>query len=97
MIDDETITLHVTVIGGARYANDFTVFWPGLPIGRIKKSTRVRWWWGCNFNGQVSLDDDSGNGIDLDDCVDKFMIAWTRIRPGLTNECIGKAYRMLQH
>ena len=31
MIDDETITLHVTVIGGARYANDFTAFWRGLP------------------------------------------------------------------
>jgi hypothetical protein len=32
MIDDETIALRVTVIGGARYPNDFTVFWRGLPI-----------------------------------------------------------------
>jgi len=42
MIDDETIALHVTVIGGARYPNDFTVFWRGLPIGRIMKSTSIR-------------------------------------------------------
>jgi hypothetical protein len=30
MTDDETITLHVTVIGGVPYPNDFTVFWRGL-------------------------------------------------------------------
>ena len=97
MTDDETIALHGTMIGGARYPNDFTVFWRGLPIGRIMKSTSVRWWWGCNFDGQLSLDDDSGNGIDLDDCKAKFLIEWTRIRAGLTNEDIAKAYRMQQH
>ena len=97
MTVDETISLHVTVIGGARYPNDFTVFWRGLPVGRITKSTRVRWWWGCNVYDQPSLNDDSGDGKDLDDCMDKFLIAWTRIRPGLTNEDIAKAYRMLQH
>jgi hypothetical protein len=43
-----------------------------------------------------SLDVDSGNGKDLDDCKAKFLIAWTRIRAGLTNEDIAKAYRMPQ-
>ena len=57
------------------------------------KSSGVRWWWwGCNFDGQQSLDDDSGNGIDLDDCKAKFLIAWTRIRAGLTD--IAKAQEM---
>jgi hypothetical protein len=41
MTDDETFALHVTMIGGRPCPNDFTAFWRGLPIGRIKKvSTR---------------------------------------------------------
>jgi len=96
MTVDETIALHVTVIGGACYPNDFTVFWRGLPIGRIMKSTSVRWWWGCNVYEHPSLDDDSGDGIGLDDCKAKFLIAWTRIRAGLTRDDIAKAYRMPQ-
>jgi hypothetical protein len=92
--DDETIVLRDTVIGGHRRADDFTVIWRGLPIGRIMKISGVRWWWGCNFDGQLSLDDDSGNGIDLDDCKAKFLIAWTRIRAALTDADIAKAYEM---
>jgi hypothetical protein len=94
MIDDETITLRVTMIGGRPNPNDFTVFWRGMPIGRIMKTGARRWWWGCNVDDCPVLDDDSGNGIDLDDCKDKFLIAWTRIRAGLTNEDIAKAYKM---
>jgi len=93
--DDETISLRVTVIGGLRYPDDFTVIWRDLPIGRIMKSSGVRWWWwGCNFDGQLSLDDDSGNGIDLDDCKAKFLTAWTRIRAGLTDADLAKAHEM---
>jgi hypothetical protein len=92
--DDETIALRVTVIGGLRYPDDFTVIWRGLPIGRIMKISGVRWWWGCNFDGQLSLDDDSGNGIDLDDCKAKFLIAWTRIRAALTDADIARAHEM---
>jgi hypothetical protein len=94
MNDPETIALRATVIGGHRYADDFTVIWRRLPIGRIMKSSLRRWWWGCNFNGQLSLDDDSGNGIDLDDCKAKFLIAWTRIRAGLTDADIATAREM---
>ena len=94
MPDDETIALRDTVIGGNRRADDLTVIWRGLPIGRITKISGVRWWWGCNFDGQLSLDDDSGNGIDLDDCKAKFLIAWTRIRAALTDADIAKAYEM---
>ena len=85
----------VTVIGGLHHPNVFTVFWRGLPIGRIMKSGARRWWWGCNVDDRPSLDDDSGDGKDLDDCKAKFLIAWTRMRAGLTNEDIAKAYRML--
>jgi hypothetical protein len=35
MTDDETIALRVTVIGGKRWPDDFTVIWRELPIGRI--------------------------------------------------------------
>jgi hypothetical protein len=92
--DDEIIALRVTEIGGLRYLDDYTVVWRGLPIGRIMKSSGVRgwWWWGCNFDGQLSLDDDSGNSTDLDDCKNKFLIAWTRIRAGLTDADIATLY-----
>jgi hypothetical protein len=88
MTVDETISLHVTVIGGARYPNDFTMFWRGIPIGRIKKVGARHWWWGCNVNDRPSLDDDSRKA--------KFLIAWTRIRARLTKEDIAKAYVMPQ-
>ena len=94
--NSETIALRDTEIGGHRQIDDFTVIWRDLPIGRIMKSSGARWWWGCNFNGQLSLDDDSGNGVDLEDCKAKFMISWTRIRAGLTDADIAKAHEMRQ-
>ncbi len=99
MTGPETIALRVTQIGGrSHHADDFTVIWRGIPIGRIMKVGRgARWWWGCNVYDHPSLDDDTGNGIDLDDCKTKFLIAWTRIRAGLTDEDIARAYKMPQH
>ena len=41
MIDDETIALRVAVIAGQPYADDYTVNWRGLSIGRIMKSSGV--------------------------------------------------------
>jgi len=98
--DDETIALLVTEIGNRRQIDDFTVVWRDMPIGRIMKSLfragshDRRWWWGCNFRDQPSLDDDSGDGIDLEDCKTKFLIVWTRIRAGLTDADIAKAHEM---
>jgi hypothetical protein len=40
-IDDETIALRVAVIAGQPYADDYTVIWRGLSIGRIMKSSGV--------------------------------------------------------
>ena len=97
MTDPETIDFRATQIGGSRCVDDFTVFWRGLPIGRIMKVSGRRWWWGCNVYDRVSRANDSGNGIDLDDCKAKFLVAWTRIRAELTNEEIARAHRMPQH
>ena len=98
MTGPETIALRVTQFGGRPCVDDFTLIWRGLPIGRIMKvGGGSRWWWGCNVYDQPSLDGDSGNGIDFNDCNAKFLIAWTRIRAGLTDEDIAKAYRMPQH
>ena len=38
MSDDESLTLHTTVIAGIRYADDYAVVWRGLSIGRIMKA-----------------------------------------------------------
>ena len=91
MPDSETVFMLETKIGGQSQANDFTVFWRGMAIGRIMKSTgvlqgRSYWWWGCNVYDQPSLDEDSGTGDDLDDCIGKFMVAWERIHAGLTED-----------
>jgi hypothetical protein len=97
MHDSETLTLRDTVIGGQRQVDDFTMIWRGMPIGRIKRSSgvrsrRSRWWWGCNVYGQPSLDGDSEIGVDLDDGIVKFMIAWARIHAGLTDDDIARAH-----
>jgi len=98
MTGPEKIASRVTQFGGGPCVDDFTVIWRGLSIGRIMKvGGGSRWWWGCNVYDQPSLDGDSGNGIDLDDCKAKFLVAWTRIRAGLTDEDIAKAYRLPQH
>jgi hypothetical protein len=93
MTGPETIALRVTKIGDIPRVDHFTVIWRGMPIGRIMKLSAKRWWWGCKYTNHLSLDDDR-YGVDLDDCKAKFLIAWTRIRAGLTNEEIAKAYRM---
>jgi len=90
MLDNETIVLHVTRIDGKSYRNDYTVMWRGLPIGRIRRNPGLpahidQWSWGCNVYGQPSLSGDSGQDKNLEDCKDKFRIAWLRIRARLTD------------
>ena len=66
--DPASIALRVTVIAGTRYADDYTVIWRGLSIGRIMKGSGVpsqapQWWWGCNVYGKPGA---SGNGTGVD-------------------------------
>jgi hypothetical protein len=96
-LESETIALRVTVIGGQRYDDDYTVIWRGLPIGRIIKSSGVpahalQWSWTCNVYGKPG--GASGNGTDLDDCKAKFKIASAQTRAGLTDADIAKAHEM---
>jgi hypothetical protein len=90
--DPASIALRVTVIAGTRYADDYTVIWRGLSIGRIMKGSGVpsqapQWWWGCNVYGKPGASG-NGTGVDLDDCKTAFKAAWGRIRAGLTDEDI---------
>ena len=99
MTDDETIALRATVIGGQTYADDYTVMWGELPIGRIMKRSGVpsqadQWWYGFTFYGPPWLGGYSGHGTDLDDCKAKFKAAWTRIRAELSDADIAKAHEM---
>jgi hypothetical protein len=69
--DDKAIALRVTMIGGQRYPDDFTVIWRGLPIGWIMQASGLpphvsEWRRTCNFHGKPG--DDSESGVDLDDC-----------------------------
>jgi hypothetical protein len=85
MFDNETIAMRDTVIGGKRYPDDYTVFWRGLPIGRIRKSPDLpahidQWWWGCNVYGQPSLSRDNGPGTAM-----QSLNRWARMRARLTD------------
>jgi hypothetical protein len=95
--NSETIALRVTVIGGQRYADDYQVIWRGLSIGRIMKSSGVpghipQWSWNCYVDGKPGAGA-NGTGDDLEHCKAQFKIAWTRIRAGLTEQDIARAYR----
>ena len=97
MTDPETIALRVTVISGIRYADDYQVIWRGLSIGRIMKGGGVpshipQWSWNCYVHGKPGASG-NGTGIDLDDCKAQFKVAWTRIRAGLMEDDIARAYR----
>ncbi|MGB8603457.1 hypothetical protein [Bradyrhizobium sp.] len=99
MLDNETFVMRATKIGGKRYPDDYTVWWRGLAIGRIMKSPGLpvhvdQWSWGCNVYGQPSLDGDSGQGTSLEDCMASFKIAWKRIRAGLTDADVARAYEI---
>jgi hypothetical protein len=90
--DLETIALRPSVVDGVRQEDDYEVIWRDLPIGRILKPVgNPHWWWGCNVYGQPPTTNDRGSGIDFKDCQVRFKLAWTRIRPTLTEETIAAA------
>jgi hypothetical protein len=96
MLDNETITLRATEIGGQTYTDDYNVTWRGLRIGRIRKNPGLpahvdQWSWGCNVHGQPVRRGDSGQGTDLEDCKAKFKVAWAPKCAGLTDRAIAKA------
>jgi hypothetical protein len=97
MTDDETIVLRKTMIGGQTYADDFTVVWRDLPIGRIMRPPGLpphvpQWRWTCNIYGKPG--GGNGSGADLDDCKRQFKEAWATLRSRLTEADIALAREM---
>jgi hypothetical protein len=78
MTDEETIVLRKTLIGGKTYADNYTVIWRELPIGRIMLAPGLpshvpQWRWTFNFYGNPG--GGSSSGDDLDDCKRQFRAA----------------------
>src|SRR5258705_750841 len=83
MLDNETITLRATKIGGQTYPHDYTVTWRGLRIGRVRKNPRLpahldQWSWGCNVYGQPPPRDDSRQGADFEGGRPNSKLTWHR-------------------
>ena len=93
MADDlQTVALRPMVVGGQVQTDDYEVVWRGLPVGRIlKQPDSPHWWWSCNLYGQPAVANDRGPAINFKDCQVRFNLAWTRIRPALTEQAIAVA------
>jgi hypothetical protein len=99
--DPESLTLRPTVIGGQRHADDFTVIWRDISIGRIMRGAgaptdRPQWSWSCHLHGRPQGSGHRGSAADLDNAKAKFKAAWARIRASLTDADIAAAYRIAQ-
>jgi hypothetical protein len=95
--DPDAIALRPTAIGGVRQENDFEVVWRGFPVGRIMKQVEgPHWWWACTVYGLPATANDRGQAINYKDCQVRFRLAWSRIRPTLTEETIRAATQHVQ-
>ena len=62
---DQLTPMRLTVIGGKRWPDNFTVIWRDLPIGRIMLAPGLpphvpQWRWTCNFYGEPGCGSGSG-------------------------------------
>jgi PilZ domain len=90
--DLDTVALRPMVVGGHVQTDDYEVVWRGLSVGRIlRQLDSPHWWWSCNLYGQPAVANDRGPAIDFKDCQVRFNLAWTRIRPTLTEQAIAVA------
>jgi hypothetical protein len=90
--DSESVALRAAIADGRPQADDYEVIWRGVSIGRIlKQADSPHWWWSCNVFGQPSAASDRGPAINFKDSQLRFKLAWTRIRPTLTDEAIAVA------
>lgn len=95
--DPDAIALRPTLIGGVRQDDDFEVVWRGFPVGRImKQADGPHWWWACTAYGLPATANDRGVAINYKDCQVRFRLAWSRIKPTLTEEIIQAATRHVQ-
>jgi hypothetical protein len=96
MTESETLTMRPTVIGGQRCPDDYQVMWRGMSIGRIMRasglpSDKPQWSWNCYVQGRPCRPNESGGGISLDQCKERFRAAWESIRAELTDQDIATA------
>jgi hypothetical protein len=93
MTDDlESISLRPVVTDGQACADDYEVVWRGLTIGRMmKQADSPHWWWSCNVYGQPPVANDRGPSINFKDSQLRFKLAWSRIRPTLSDQVIAAA------
>jgi PilZ domain len=90
--DLETVALRPMVVDGHAQTDDYEVVWRGLPVGRIlKQPDGQHWWWSCNLYGQPAVANDRGPAINFKDSQVRFNLAWTRIRPEITEQAIAVA------
>src|ERR1700761_6464346 len=90
--ESESVALRAVMADGQPRADDYEVLGRGLSIGRImKQADGPHWWWSCNVFGQPSTANDRGPAINFKDSQLRFKLAWTRIRPTLTDEAIAVA------
>jgi len=91
---DENLTVRVTLPGGS--PDDFQVFWRGVPVGRIMKTTGypvrdAQWTWVISLPGGKC-----GTGDSPADCEAGLRRAWKRILAGLTEADFQKASGYVQ-
>lgn len=99
--DTETLTLRLTVIGGIRCPDDYQVIWRGMSIGRIMRASGVpsdkeQWSWNCYVQGRPTRGGENGGGDSLDQCKQRFRVAWENIRAGLTDADIATAWEYVE-
>jgi hypothetical protein len=78
MTDDETIALRVTVIGGQRYPDDFTVIVRASGVS----SDKVQWSWNCYLHGRPTRGGESGPATIWTTAKAQFREAWATFGPG---------------
>jgi hypothetical protein len=79
-----------------RHADDFTVIWRGMSIGRIMRAPGLpplvpQWRWTCNAPASRAAAAD--RAAISTTAKAQFRAAWARIRAGLTDADIAKAHR----
>ncbi|UFW91075.1 hypothetical protein BjapCC829_22060 [Bradyrhizobium barranii] len=96
MSGDHELILRRTVIADERRDDDFTVYWDEISIGRIVRQPGIPahhpdWAWSLIFEGTPQQAWMRGLAPDLDEAKQRFKLAWSAVRPTLTDDDIAGA------
>ncbi|WP_375782955.1 hypothetical protein ACE10Z_23865 [Bradyrhizobium sp. Pha-3] len=92
----EQLLLRRTVIGGETAEGDYVVIWDEIRIGRIHQQTglppgRPSVAWGVSFPGRPQPPAHRGLAKDHEEAKQRVKLAWSAIRPTLTDDEIREA------